>query len=69
MENVLLLIGRGVGVAGILFCLVAAGARLSGRFWIGSMQAGSVLQAGIAVMLVACLCFLVVLTRRRPNSH
>jgi hypothetical protein len=69
MDKVLLLIGRAASVVGVLLCVIAAVARLSGQFWIGSMQAGSVLQAGSAVMLLACVCFLAVLTRQGSRNE
>jgi len=64
METSLLWIGRLAGWVGVLMCLIAVGARLAGAFWIGGFQAGTVLQAGMAAMLLGCLAHLVVLTAR-----
>jgi hypothetical protein len=64
METLLIRVGWGAGVLGLLMCLVAAGARLSGSFWIGGMQAGTVMQAGTAAMIAGCFAFLAALTRR-----
>jgi hypothetical protein len=44
-------------------------ARLAGAYWLGSFQLGTLLQAGTAGMVVACLCFLVVLTERAKVGH
>jgi hypothetical protein len=65
METILIRLGAFAGILGLLMCLVAAVARLSGRFWIGGMQAGTLMQAGTAAMIAGCLALLVVLTRRR----
>lgn len=64
METSLLWIGRLAGVLGVLLCLIAIGARLTGAFWIAGFQAGTVLQAGMAAMLLGCLAHLAVLTAR-----
>jgi hypothetical protein len=39
-----------------------------GHYWLGGLQAGTVLQAGIAVMLVGCLGFLAALTSRGASG-
>lgn len=52
------------GVGGVLLCLVGAAFRLSGEFWIGSFQSGTLLQGGIAAMVFGCFCFLALLTHR-----
>lgn len=69
MENGLLWIGRAAGVLGVLLCVIAGVARLAGAYWLGSFQLGTLLQAGTAGMVVACLCFLVVLTERAKVGH
>jgi hypothetical protein len=69
MEQILLAIGGAAGALGLLMCTLAVVVRLSGRFWIGGMQSGSVLQAGIAAMTAGCLIYLFVLTRRsKPGA-
>jgi hypothetical protein len=68
MVNLMLWIGRVAGIAGAFLCVVAVLVRIGGRFWLGSFQVGTVLQAGIAAMIVGCLCFLVVLTERSGSS-
>ncbi len=64
METSLLWIGRLAGALGVLLSLIAVGARLAGAFWIAGFQAGTLLQAGMAAMLLGCLAHLVVLTAR-----
>lgn len=60
----LLSTGRLAGVAGVLLSVLAGIARMSGRFLLGRVEVGTVLTAGIAAMVFACLCFLVVLTNQ-----
>ena len=62
--DILLKLGRIAGVIGVLVCIGGIAARLSGAYWIGSFQVGTLLQAGIAAMVFGCLCFLAVLTHR-----
>lgn len=62
MEQLLIWIGRLAGVAGVVLCAIAVVARLSGAFWLGGFQVGTLLQAGIAAMVIGCLAFLAVIT-------
>jgi hypothetical protein len=64
MEILLLWIGRFVAVGGVLLCAWAVYNRLSGSYFAGGYQIGTLLQAGMTALLVACVCFLVVLTNR-----
>ena len=68
MNDLLLWIGRFAAIGGVLLCAVAAIARVSGLFWLGGFQAGTLLQAGIAAMVAACLCFLYVLVERSQTG-
>lgn len=68
METLLLWSGRLAGLMGVMACLIAIGARLAGAFWIAGLQAGTLLQAGIAAMVFGCLALLVVLTLRSSGS-
>jgi hypothetical protein len=68
MERIMLALGGAAGALGLVMCTVAVVVRLSGRFWIGGMQSGSVLQAGIAAMTAGCLFYLFVLTRRMTSG-
>ena len=64
MNDLLLWIGRIAGVGGVLLCALAAVVRLSGHYWLGGFQAGTLLQAGTAVMVAGCLGFLAALAER-----
>jgi hypothetical protein len=67
MNDQLLWIGRIAGICGLLLCAMAAALRVSGLYWFGGFQIGTLLLTGIAVMVGGCLCFLAVLTNR-PNT-
>ena len=64
METVLLWIGRIAGVGGLVLSAWAAFARLTGAYFAGGFQIGTLLLVGMTGMLVACLCLLLVLTLR-----
>ena len=64
MENLLLWVGRIAGVAGIALSVWSAFSRLSGEYFVGGFQIGTILLGGMTAMLVACLSFLIVLTNR-----
>jgi hypothetical protein len=64
VEKLLRWIGRLAGLAGVLIFLGAILARLTGSYHVGGFQVGTLLQAGIAVMLVACLSYLALLAER-----
>lgn len=64
MESLLLWVGRLAGLAGVLICGWAVFTRFSGDFFAGGFQVGTLLLAGMAAMVVACFCFLMVLTNR-----
>jgi hypothetical protein len=62
MESLLLWTGRLAGLGGTVVCIVTAAARLGGRYWLGSFQVGTLLQAAMPSMVLGCLCFLAALT-------
>lgn len=62
--DILLKLGWIAGMGGVLLCIVGVASRLSGAYWIGGFQVGTLLQAAIAAMVFGCFCFLAVLTRR-----
>jgi hypothetical protein len=48
--------------------LTAVVVRMTGRFFLAGVQVGTLLQVSIAAMILACFCFLLVLTERsRPH--
>jgi len=44
--------------------VLAVAGRLSGAYWLGGFQIGTLLQAGMAAMLAACLAYLVALAEQ-----
>ncbi len=66
MDKWLLSIGRVAGIAGVLVVTVAGASRLTGTFELGGFEVSTLLVAGMAAMVFACLCFLAVLTDRLP---
>jgi hypothetical protein len=64
MNNLLLLLGRAAGVAGLLLIAVAVVVRLTGAYWLGGFQIGTVLLGGTAALVAGCFALLLVLTSR-----
>ncbi len=64
MLDLLVWIGGLAGVAGVGLCALAVVTRLLGDFWLGGFQVGTLLQAGVAAMVLGCLSFLAALTER-----
>jgi len=67
METLLLWIGRLAGISGVLLTIVAFGSRAAGIFFPGGFQVGTILQAGIAAMLVGCLGYVATLAEQKPK--
>jgi len=67
MEMLLLWIGRLAGVAGALIALAAVVARGSGQYVVAGLQVGTLLQAGIAAMVLGCLAYVARLAERPPR--
>ena len=64
MQNILLWIGRIAGIAGLILSVWAAIARLRGAYFASGFQIGTLLLVGMTGMIIACFCFLFVLTMR-----
>ena len=64
MQVVLIWVARVAGIAGVLVMALAAFARLGGDYWLGGFQVGTILQAGMAMTLVACLGYIAALAER-----
>lgn len=64
MNNLLLLLGRAAGVVGLLLIAVAVVVRLTGAYWLGGFQIGTVLLGGTAALVAGCFALLLVLTSR-----
>lgn len=62
--DIVLKLGWIAGIAGVLLCIAGVASRLSGAYWLGGFQVGTLLQAGTAAMVFGCFCLLAVLARR-----
>lgn len=62
--NALHKLGWVAGLSGVVLSAASVAGRLTGNFWIGGFQTGTLLQAGIAAMVFGCFCFLAELTQR-----
>jgi hypothetical protein len=62
MDAFLLLLGRVAGISGLLLCLAAAALRFAGRFYLGTFQVTTLLQAGIGAIILGCFFLLLTLT-------
>ena len=58
MHLVLVWIARLAGVAGVLLTALAVVTRMSGAYHAGAFEAATLLQAGVAAMVMACLAYL-----------
>ena len=57
MADLLTWIGRLAGCLGILVCAIALLARITGTWAVGGIQIGTLLQLGMAAMILACLAY------------
>ena len=64
MDGLFLLVGRLAGFVGVAACMVAVFVRLTGQYYLGTVSIGSVMQGGMAALLVACFCLLLSLSAR-----
>lgn len=64
MDNLLLNIGRVAGLVGAAAFAIAIVARLLGVFWLAGFQVGTLMQAGVAAMVLGCFSLLLVLAGR-----
>jgi len=62
MDKLLTLTGNILAALGVLLCFVAGIARLSGSYYVFSYEAMTVFNAGVGVMVAACLAKLHLLT-------
>ena len=65
MDEVLLWLGRLLGMIGALVCVAALVNRFSGEYLLGGFQVGTVFLGGTAAMVAGCLCLLLRLDWRR----
>ena len=64
MRRILVWAARLAAAAGIAVMALAAVVRLSGDYWLGGFQVGTLLEVGMALTLVACLGYLAALVER-----
>jgi hypothetical protein len=64
MEGLLLWVGRLAGLGGVALCAWAVYVRLSGSYFAGGFQVGTILQGGITAILIGCFCLLLALAAR-----
>ncbi len=69
MNKLLPWLGRIAGFGGALLCAVAVVARLSGKHWVGGYESITLMQAGVAAMVFACLCFLAALSNHANGRN
>jgi cytochrome bd-type quinol oxidase subunit 1 len=69
MHVFLLWIGRLAGTVGVLVTALAVLLRVTGSYQLGSFQMLTVLQAGPAAMVMACLGYVAALAERQPASR
>jgi len=55
MEKLISNLGSAIAILGFILCAVAGGARLMGMFHVSSYEAMTLLQAGAALMVAACM--------------
>jgi hypothetical protein len=65
MNDLMLWLGRLAGVVGLLLVAVAVGVRLTGAYWLGGFQVGTMLLGGTAALVAGCFALLLVLTARQ----
>ncbi len=65
MGDLLLWIGRLAGGAGAVLALAAVAARATSTWHLGSIQVGTMLQAGTALMVMGALAYVAWLAERR----
>ena len=64
MQILLIWMARIAAIGGVALIAVAAVARLSGMYSLGGFYTGTILQAGMAGVLLACLGYLATLVER-----
>jgi hypothetical protein len=61
MNNLLRWTARSAGIVGVLLCLVSFLSRAASVWLVGGFQVGTVLQVGMAGMILGCLAYLAIL--------
>lgn len=63
-QQILTIAGNAAAILGIVLCGVTGLARLTGTFFLAGMELGTLFLGGIALMVLACLVKLHVLTSK-----
>ena len=61
MESLLPLAARLAAFLGVVLCIVPGVSRLAGSYWLAGFQLQTSFGAGVALMVFACMCYLMVL--------
>ncbi|MEO5765837.1 MAG: hypothetical protein ABIR52_11050 [Casimicrobiaceae bacterium] len=69
MNDLLLWLGRLTGVIGLAVCVGAVALRLTGAYWLGGFQVGTLLIAGTASLAAGAFFLLLVSTRRGARDR
>jgi hypothetical protein len=64
MNSLLMWTGRVVGLVGAVTACAAVLTRAAGMWHLGSLQIGTVLQAGVAAMVLATLAYVAAMAER-----
>jgi hypothetical protein len=67
MAQLMTWVGRFAGCLGLLVCAVALGARLTGSWAVAGISIGTLLQLGMAAMILGCLAYCAVLVESRDR--
>jgi hypothetical protein len=65
MDDLWLWLGRIAGAIGVVSCAVGVFVRLSGAYFVGGFQTGTLLMAGTAALVAGCWFLLLAHTGRR----
>ena len=65
MTDLLITAGRWIGILGIVLCAVAVVLRLLGLYWVMNFGTGTLLQVGMAGVLIGC--FLLLFGQTKPR--
>jgi hypothetical protein len=67
MNSLLMWTGRVAGLVGAITACVAVLMRAAGTWHLGSLQIGTVLQAGLTAMVLATLAYVAAMAERRAG--
>ena len=67
MQGLLIWVGRLAGIVGVLVVVAAVVERLLGVYRLGGLGVGTILEAGMASILIGCLGYLAALAERKQT--